>query len=34
LIPESQRNEANIDLVTLATMVGFAIVMILDVALG
>jgi len=34
LIPESQRNEANIDLVTMATMAGFAIMMILDVALG
>ncbi len=34
LIPESQRSEANIDLVTMATMAGFAIMMILDVALG
>jgi ZIP family zinc transporter len=34
LIPESQRNEANIDLVTMATMVGFSVMMILDVALG
>ncbi len=34
LIPESQRNEANIDLVTMATMVGFALMMLLDVALG
>jgi ZIP family zinc transporter len=34
LIPESQRNEANIDLVTMATMVGFAVMMWLDVALG
>jgi ZIP family zinc transporter len=34
LIPESQRNEANIDLVTLATMAGFSVMMILDVALG
>jgi ZIP family zinc transporter len=34
LIPESQRIEANIDLVTLATMAGFAVMMILDVALG
>ena len=34
LIPESQRNEANIDLVTMATMTGFAIMMLLDVALG
>ncbi|MBN1423102.1 ZIP family metal transporter [Candidatus Fermentibacteria bacterium] len=34
LIPESQRIESNIDTVTLATMVGFTIMMILDVALG
>lgn len=34
LIPESQRNEANIDLVTMATMAGFAVMMILDVALS
>ena len=34
LIPESQRNEKNIDLVTMTTMVGFAVMMILDVALG
>jgi ZIP family zinc transporter len=34
LIPESQRIPANIDLVTLATMVGFAVMMVLDVALG
>lgn len=34
LIPESQRNEANIDLVTMMTMVGFAVMMLLDVALG
>jgi zinc transporter, ZIP family len=34
LIPESQRNYANIDLVTLATMGGFSVMMILDVALG
>lgn len=34
LIPESQRNEATIDLVTMATMAGFAVMMILDVALG
>ncbi len=34
LIPESQRNEKNIDTVTMATMVGFGIMMILDVALG
>lgn len=34
LIPESQRIQANIDLVTMATMVGFTVMMILDVALG
>ena len=34
LIPESQRNEANIDMVTMATMAGFTVMMILDVALG
>lgn len=34
LIPESQRNEANIDLVTLATMAGFSVMMLLDVAMG
>jgi len=34
LIPESQRNEVNIDTVTMATMTGFAVMMILDVALG
>jgi len=34
LIPESQRIEANIDIVTMATMVGFTVMMILDVALG
>ncbi len=34
LIPESQRNEKNIDLVTMATMTGFAVMMLLDVALG
>jgi len=34
LIPESQRIPANIDIVTMATMVGFAVMMILDVALG
>ena len=34
LIPESQRNEKHIDIVTMATMVGFAVMMILDVALG
>jgi ZIP family zinc transporter len=34
LIPESQRITANIDLVTMSTMVGFSVMMILDVALG
>lgn len=34
LIPESQRNQAHIDLVTMTTMAGFAVMMILDVALG
>ena len=34
LIPESQRNEANIDIVTMSTMAGFSVMMILDVALG
>lgn len=34
LIPESQSNYANIDLVTLATMTGFSVMMVLDVALG
>ncbi|MRR33334.1 ZIP family metal transporter [bacterium] len=34
LIPESQRNYANIDLVTLCTMAGFSVMMILDVGLG
>jgi ZIP family zinc transporter len=34
LIPESQRKYENIDLVTMATMVGFTVMMILDVALG
>ena len=34
LIPESQHNEKHIDLVTMATMVGFSVMMILDVALG
>jgi len=34
LIPESQRIEANIDQVTMATMAGFAVMMLLDVALG
>lgn len=34
LIPESQRIHANIDIVTMATMAGFSVMMILDVALG
>ncbi len=34
LIPESQRQYENIDLVTMATMFGFTVMMILDVALG
>jgi ZIP family zinc transporter len=34
LIPESQRIYANIDTVTMATMAGFSVMMILDVALG
>ena len=34
LIPESQRDYKNIDFVTMATMVGFTVMMILDVALG
>jgi ZIP family zinc transporter len=34
LIPESQQNQKNIDLVTLSTMLGFATMMTLDVALG
>lgn len=34
LIPESQKIQANIDLVTMATMAGFTVMMILDVALG
>lgn len=34
LIPESQRINAHIDLVTMSTMGGFTIMMILDVALG
>ncbi|HKL25208.1 MAG TPA: ZIP family metal transporter [Desulfuromonadales bacterium] len=34
LIPESQRVNANIDLVTMTTMVGFSVMMMLDVALG
>lgn len=34
LIPESQRVTANIDLVTMTTMAGFSVMMLLDVALG
>ncbi len=34
LIPESQRIYENIDLVTMSTMAGFSVMMILDVALG
>lgn len=34
LIPESQRKFENIDTVTMATMLGFSVMMILDVALG
>ena len=34
LIPESQQNYVNIDLVTMTTMIGFSVMMILDVALG
>jgi ZIP family zinc transporter len=34
LIPESQREYKNIDMVTMATMAGFTVMMILDVALG
>jgi ZIP family zinc transporter len=34
LIPTSQLNEAHIDLVTMATMAGFTVMMALDVALG
>ena len=34
LIPESQQKEANIDVVTMATMLGFSVMMILDVALS
>ncbi len=34
LIPESQRKLENIDTVTMATMLGFSVMMILDVALG
>lgn len=34
LIPESQKKQQNIDLVTMTTMLGFSVMMILDVALG
>ena len=34
LIPESQQKPGHIDLVTMATMTGFTVMMILDVALG
>ena len=34
LIPESQQNKKNIDVVTMATMIGFSVMMMLDVALG
>ncbi|OGV62663.1 MAG: dihydroorotate dehydrogenase [Lentisphaerae bacterium RIFOXYC12_FULL_60_16] len=34
LIPESQRNESHIDQVTMATLAGFSVMMMLDVALG
>ena len=34
LIPESQRIEEHIDIVTMSTMIGFAVMMVLDVALG
>jgi len=34
LIPESQRIYENIDIVTMSTMAGFSVMMILDVALG
>jgi ZIP family zinc transporter len=34
LIPESQLNPNHVDLVTMATMAGFTVMMILDVALG
>ncbi len=34
LIPESQRKYEHIDLVTMATMTGFSVMMVLDVALG
>ncbi len=34
LIPESQKKEEHIDFVTIMTMIGFTVMMILDVALG
>lgn len=34
LIPEAQKKQSHIDLVTMATMTGFSVMMILDVALG
>jgi ZIP family zinc transporter len=34
LIPESQKTPGHIDIVTLSTMLGFTVMMILDVALG
>ena len=34
LIPESQSNHQNIDIVTMATLTGFTVMMVLDVALG
>lgn len=34
LIPESQKTSSHVDLVTMATLTGFAVMMILDVALG
>ena len=34
LIPESQQDDRHIDIVTMATMIGFSVMMILDVALG
>lgn len=34
LIPESQSNHKNIDIVTMSTLTGFTVMMVLDVALG
>ncbi|NCC50630.1 MAG: ZIP family metal transporter [Spartobacteria bacterium] len=34
LIPESQQEQSNIDIVTMTTLIGFSVMMILDVALG